>query len=67
MKDRFNEPTSAGWTDMMVNLYLNADPGQHLCEVQLIHFKMLSHRTTQEGHGAYNAFRVDSRGGGVTL
>ena len=58
VKDRFSEPSPAGWTDLMVNFYLNRDPNKHVCEVQLIHFKMLSQRTTQEGHGAYNIFRV---------
>ena len=58
IKDRFNEPSPAGWTDMMINFYLNHDPDKHVCEVQLIHFKMLSQRTTQEGHGAYNIYRV---------
>ena len=58
VKDRFNNPSPAGWTDLMVNFYLNDDPGKHVCEVQLIHFKMLSQRTTQEGHDAYNIYRV---------
>ena len=58
VKDRFNEPSAAGWTDLMVNFYLNDDPDKHVCEVQIMHFKMLSQRTTQEGHGAYNVFRV---------
>merc|ERR1712032_1799413 len=60
IKDRFNEPSSAGWTDCMVNFYFNDDPHKHVCEVQLIHFKMLSQRTTQEGHDAYNVYRAAS-------
>ena len=47
VKDRFNNPSEAGWTDMILNFYLNDDVGRHVCEVQLIHFKMLSQRTTQ--------------------
>ena len=58
VKDRFTEPSGAGWTDLMLNFYMNDDENQHVCEVQLIHFKMLSQRTTQEGHGAYNVFRA---------
>ena len=58
VKDRFNKPSSAGWTDCMLNFHFNDDPNKHVCEVQLIHFKMLSQRTTQEGHNAYNIFRV---------
>jgi len=58
VKDRFNKPSSAGWTDCMLNFHFNDDPNKHVCEVQLIHFKMLSQRTTQEGHNAYNIFRA---------
>jgi len=58
VKDRFTESSGAGWTDLMLNFYMNDDENQHVCEVQLIHFKMLSQRTTQEGHGAYNVFRA---------
>merc|ERR1719182_637904 len=57
-KDRFTKSSDSGWTDLMLNFYLNDDDDQHVCEVQLIHFKMLSQRTTQEGHGAYNVFRA---------
>ena len=60
VKDRFTKPSSAGWADLMLNFYLNDDPARHVCEVQIIHFKMLSQRTTQEGHGAYNVFRSAS-------
>merc|ERR1719353_1846739 len=58
IKDRFNHASSAGWTDCMLNFHFNDDPHKHVCEVQLIHFKMLSQRTTQEGHNAYNVFRA---------
>ena len=58
IKDRFNKPSSAGWTDCMINFFFNDDPNRHVCEVQLIHLKMLSQRTTQEGHDAYNVYRV---------
>merc|ERR1712100_582156 len=49
IKDRFNKPSDAGWTDLMLNFYLNSDPIKHVCEVQLIHHKMFSQRTTQDG------------------
>jgi hypothetical protein len=58
VKDRFTKSSDSGWADMMINFYLNDDNDQHVCEVQLIHFKMLSQRTTQQGHGAYNIFRA---------
>ena len=60
VKDRFSEPSSSGWTDLMLNFYFNDDNEVHVCEVQLVHYKMLSQRTTQEGHGAYNTFRSAS-------
>ena len=58
VKNRFDEPSPAGWTDLMINFYLSDDPSRHVCEVQLMHFKMYSQRTTQEGHDAYNVYRV---------
>ena len=58
LKDRFTTPSKSGWADMMLNFYFNAGPSKHVCELQLIHVKMLSQRTTQEGHHAYNVFRV---------
>ena len=60
VKDRFTESSGAGWTDLLLNFYMNDDENKHVCEVQLIHFKMLSQRTTQEGHEAYNIFRAAS-------
>lgn len=60
VKDRFNLPSPAGWTDMLVNFYFDDDPDKHVCEVQLIHFKMLSQRTTQEGHHGYDIYRAAS-------
>lgn len=58
VKDRFSEPSPAGWTDLMINFFFNDDDERHVCEVQLIHSKMLSQRTTQEGHESYNLFRA---------
>jgi len=58
IKDRFSHPSASGWTDMMINFSLADDPGQHVCEVQLIHSKMFIQRTVQEGHTAYNRFRA---------
>ena len=58
IKDRFTYPSASGWTDMMINFYLAGDRGHHVCEVQLIHRKMFTQRTVQEGHHAYNTFRA---------
>ncbi len=58
VKNRFETPSDAGWTDMMLNFYFADDPNHHVCEVQLIHYKMFSQRTTQDGHDGYNVFRA---------
>ena len=60
VKNRFANPSTQEWTDLMLNFYLNDDPWRHVCEVQLIHFKMLSQRVHNEGHGAYNIYRAAS-------
>jgi len=58
VKDRFTDPSDAGWTDLLMNLYLNEDANKHVCEVQLIHKKMFLQRTTMNGHDAYNKSRA---------
>ena len=57
IKNRFETPSDAGWTDCMLNFYFRDDPHRHVCEVQLIHHKMFSQRTVQDGHDGYNIFR----------
>jgi hypothetical protein len=35
VKDRFSNPTDAGWGDIMVNGFLRSDPNRHRCEIQV--------------------------------
>jgi hypothetical protein len=44
VKDRNAEPSAGGWRDIMINFVLVGDKNAHVCEVQLIHKKMLLQR-----------------------
>eukprot|EP00937_MAST-01D_sp_MAST-1D-sp2_P003009 g3009.t1 len=72
IKNRFAQPTAHGWADAVLNI-LCLDPAgashrtaaatdgeradKHVCELQLVHSKMLAARKTYGGHAAYSAFR----------
>jgi Ran GTPase-activating protein (RanGAP) involved in mRNA processing and transport len=55
VKNRFANPTSAGWADAMLNFVVNGS--DHVCELQLIHSEMLKARKEFGGHQAYAATR----------
>ena len=44
VKDRNAEPSAGGWRDIMINFVLVSDENAHVCEVQLVHKKMLLQR-----------------------
>ena len=44
VKDRNAEPSAGGWRDIMINFVLVGDDNAHVCEVQLVHKKMLLQR-----------------------
>jgi len=59
-KNRFADPTSGGWADIMLNIVLPA-PGTgalHICEIQLVHHRMLVVRTHLGAHSDYADFRA---------
>jgi len=60
IKNRFKNPTAAGWADVMLNLVClgggDAISG-HVCELQLLHATMLKARKDLGGHNAYASFR----------
>lgn len=58
MKDRFSNPTSGGWRDCMLNVSFADDPNGVICEVQLIHNKLMLARKGMAGHNDYVAFRA---------
>ena len=60
VKNRFADgaQTSGGWADCLLNIVRSDDPHQHVCEVQLVHRKMLTLRKELGGHEAYNSYRT---------
>ncbi len=50
-KCRFSNPSAGGWMDLMINVRLKNDPGQHVCEVQFVHKKLVAVRKGMGGHG----------------
>ena len=57
-KNRWARPTPAGWADLMVNVKLVDDPHEHICEVQIIHKKLMAARKDLHGHSSYANARV---------
>ena len=58
IKDRFVEkPSPGGWRDLMINFYFIADPNRHVCEVQVVHSRMLVARQGLPGHLIYDRVR----------
>ena len=60
VKDRVNHVTSSNWMDIMVNLVLVGDASAHVCEVQIVHDKMMLARSGLGGHGPYAKMRAAS-------
>jgi len=60
IKNRMKEPTDGGWADVLLNLKANDDANHFICELQLVHKKMLVTREELGGHDAYNEFRTAS-------
>jgi hypothetical protein len=58
-KDRFLEnPSTGGWRDLMVNICVTDSHGVgHICELQIVHQKMLNARKGLAGHVVYNRVR----------
>jgi len=61
VKERFTACTAGGWSDLLTNVQL---PGTHggaslsVCEIQLIHLKMLILRHEVGGHESYTKCRI---------
>ena len=58
MKNRMRKPTGGGWADVLLNLTKNDDNHKFICELQLVHKKMLVTREELGGHDAYDDFRT---------
>ena len=50
-EDRFKQP-ALGWRDAMINFCLKNS--SHVCEVQIVHAKMLLQRKYMGGHHSYS-------------
>jgi len=55
-KNRFDEPTSGGWADAMINFVFDGSNG-HVCEIQLGHQQLLFVRQEWGAHASYDRFR----------
>lgn len=60
MKDRFRQPTPAGWADAMVNAVFCDDRTYHVFELQIYHKDMLTVRSQMGGHREYATLRAGS-------
>lgn len=66
VKNRFKHPTSGGWADVMLNFRFVDQSGKpmhgkgagHVCEIQLIHEKLLKVRGDWGAHAKYSKFRT---------
>jgi hypothetical protein len=58
VKDRANNPTSMNWMDIMLNITMADDVNDHICEIQIVHHKMLVQRTELDGHETYAQLRA---------
>ena len=69
IKDRFCDPSPSGWRDLMINISIktraqNLENSQeelnlesHVCEIQIVHSRMLHARKGLPGHEVYGKVR----------
>mmetsp|Transcript_33978 Transcript_33978/g.88616 ORF Transcript_33978/g.88616 Transcript_33978/m.88616 type:complete len:1558 (-) Transcript_33978:187-4860(-) len=57
IKDRFETPTSGGWSDLLLNLVFLDDPTLHIFEIQVMHKDLLLVRSQMGAHKQYAGFR----------
>jgi hypothetical protein len=59
-KDRFSEPTSGGWADIMINFsFVGGEDGKmHVCEIQMVHEQLVLVRKQWGAHKSYSLFRA---------
>merc|ERR1711957_623869 len=57
-KNRFLNPTSGGWADIVMNLFVLDDPRLHVFELQLVHRQMSVMRQQMGGHADYKVMRA---------
>jgi hypothetical protein len=57
VKNRLCTPTSSGWADCLVNFVFREDSDRHVCEIQLVHAKLMLVRKQMGAHASYATFR----------
>ena len=66
IKDRFCDQSPSGWRDLMINLSVEQQSSEskedlnvksHVCEIQLVHSRMLHARKGLPGHEVYGKVR----------
>jgi hypothetical protein len=57
LKNRYANPTSAGWADCCIRMYFLNDPQKHVFEIQLVHLDLFRCRARLGAHGAYGKSR----------
>merc|ERR1719327_2069354 len=57
-KDRFNDPTDGGWSDLLLNIIRVGDPRFHIMEVQIAYTDLFVVRSQMGAHNEYNEFRA---------
>jgi hypothetical protein len=58
VKNRLKEANDSGWADCLINFVFVEDPSQHVCEVQLVHTKLMLVRQNMGAHSSYAFFRT---------
>ncbi len=58
VKQRYNDASPGGWRDIMVNFVFTGDTTRHVCELQIVHSKMLALRSGAGGHHDYSLCRT---------
>merc|ERR1711957_66969 len=57
-KQRYASASPGGWRDIMVNFFFRGDQTCHICELQIVHTKLLLLRASGGGHDDYDVSRV---------
>merc|ERR1719174_1777616 len=58
VKNRFDNPTSGGWCDVLVNFHFLSDDREHICELQICHQAFTKAREENGGERSHASFRA---------
>jgi hypothetical protein len=57
VKNRLQTPTDGGWADCLINFVFTDDPRGHICEIQLVHDKLMLVRKNMGAYESYAFYR----------